>query len=113
MAWDYAELSSMAKENGGPQALIDQLQKTAFEEGKAQGKEEMEPILALTIVAAVGVGSLITWGFQKLRNCYEQKKSRQKELENIKKELIQKMTESDSEELHADPAINSPTSEPE
>ena len=25
MSWDYAELSSLAKDNGGPQALIDKI----------------------------------------------------------------------------------------
>lgn len=55
MSWDYANLSHLAKEAGGPDLLISSIEASA----KGQGRIEGAGIGALIAGAAIGVGALI------------------------------------------------------
>lgn len=82
MTWDYAELSKLAKENGGPERLIEIL----IEAGVEAGKKKTLPLVG---VAFAG-GIVITLGVQKIIKYFSEKsKTSNIELENAKKEIIQ------------------------
>lgn len=55
MSWNYAELSRMAKEAGGPEKLVEDL----IESGKTSGKVEMLPWVGLAAAAGFGLSKLI------------------------------------------------------
>lgn len=77
MAWDYAELSKMAKANGGPEKLMDVLINS--------GKRKMFPWLGV----AVAVGATTTIAVQKAYKYLSKKKAESDiELELARKELI-------------------------
>lgn len=82
MTWDYAELSKLAKENGGPERLIEIL----IEAGVEAGKKKTLPLIG----AAFAGGIVITLGVQKIIKYFSEKsKTSNIELENAKKEIIQ------------------------
>lgn len=85
MAWDYAELSKMAKANGGPEKLVDVLIDS--------GKRKMFPWLG----AAVAVGVATTIVVQEAYKYLSKKKSESDaELELAKQELIQGIKDYDA-----------------
>ena len=96
MAWDYAELSKAAKENGGPAKFIDKI----IEASKSKGRKEMSPWLG---VAAVG-GAGLFWCGSKLVEYFRRRgEESQKDLENARAELIAKIEEYNAE--HPDNAV--------
>jgi hypothetical protein len=78
MAWNYAELSKMAKDSGGPEKLVELLVKS--------GEKKMLPWVG----AAFAGGITLTVGVQKTMDYLVQKKAiSTAEVESAKKELIQ------------------------
>ncbi len=93
MAWDYAELSKMAKANGGPEKLVDLLINS--------GKRKMFPWLG--VAAAVGVATTVV--VQKAYKYLSDKKAESNtEMELAKQELIQGIKDYDAThaEVHSD-----------
>ena len=85
MAWDYAELSKMAKANGGPEKLIDVLINS--------GKKEIFPWLGV----AAAVGAVTTIAVQKVYKYLSDRKAKSDiELELAKQELIQGIKDYDA-----------------
>lgn len=85
MGWSYAELSKLAKVNGGPEKLVDLLIKS--------GEKKMYPWLGVAfaggVVATVGVQELIEYFSKK-------KVISSAEVELAKKEIIQGIKDNDS-----------------
>jgi len=79
MAWDYAELSKTAKENGGPEKLVNLLVES--------GKKDSLPWVGVAFAGGVA----ITIGTQKIFNYFSQKRAAisAPKVESAKKELIQ------------------------
>lgn len=78
MAWNYAELSKMAKENGGPEKFVEILINS--------GKKQMIPWLGVALAG----GMASTLGIQKVVKYFSQKKAMSDEaVEIAKQELIQ------------------------
>lgn len=93
MAWDYAELSKMAKVNGGPEKLVDILIDS--------GKIKMFPWLGV----AVAVGVVTTIAVQKAYKYLSKKKvDSDTALELAKQELIQGIKDYDA--THAEVHFN-------
>ena len=93
MAWDYAELSKMAKANGGPEKLVNLLINS--------GKSKMFPWLG----AAVAIGAATTVVVQKVYKYLSDKKAKSDtEVELAKQELIQGIKDYDAAhaEAHSD-----------
>lgn len=81
MAWNYAELSSMAKEAGGPEALVDHL----TELGEYNGRRQMGMMAVLIGIVAVPLGMLI----EKIIAYFkDRKKKSEQDLANVKREII-------------------------
>ncbi|WP_300385781.1 hypothetical protein [Clostridium sp.] len=89
MAWDYAELSKMAKANGGPEKFLDLLINS--------GKRKMFPFIGVATV----VGAATTVVFQKAYKYLSDKKAESNtEMDLAKQELIQGIK--DYDETHAE-----------
>lgn len=87
MNWNYAELSKLAKSNGGPEKLVDLLVNS--------GKKKMVPIVG----AAVLGGVALTLGVQKLIAHFSKlKEESTKSVEAAKLEIIQGIKEYDAEQ---------------
>lgn len=85
MGWSYAELSKLAKVNGGPEKLVDLLVKS--------GEKKMHPWLG---VAFAG-GIVATLGVQELIEYFSNKKAiSSAEVESAKKEIIQGIKDHDA-----------------
>lgn len=89
MSWDYAELSKLAKENGGPEALVEKLVQSGIDQGIPKGKNSMMPIIIAAAGIALAAGAGITVGIQKLIGHFNKQKHSQEEIEKAKKEIIQ------------------------
>lgn len=85
MSWNYAELSQLAKEAGGPEKLVEQL----IESGKASGRTEMLPLVAAAAAAGFGIAKLIDHFTTKVK---ESKAA----VEEAKAEIIQGIKEYDA-----------------
>ena len=105
MGWDYAELSKMAKANGGPEKLVNSLVKS--------GKIKMMPWVGAALVGGV----MATLGIQKtIKYLTDKKEKSNAEFEIAKQELIQgikdydrsqdlleaECTDLSNEDIHAD-----------
>lgn len=78
MAWNYAELSKMAKDSGGPEKLAELLVKS--------GEKKILPWVGVAFAGGIA----ITVGVRKIIDYLAQKKSiSTAEVESAKKELIQ------------------------
>lgn len=89
MKWDYANLSSQAKQAGGPEQLVESL----IDSGRCEGRAEMVPWL----VIFPAVASALTWGVPKLINKVKNSQAEKKVLiESEKAELIQGIKDYDS-----------------
>ncbi len=85
MGWSYAELSKLAKVNGGPEKLVDLLVKS--------GEKKMHPWLG---VAFAG-GIVATLGVQELIEYFSNKKAiSSAEVESAKKVIIQGIKDHDA-----------------
>lgn len=81
MAWDYAELSKVAKEFGGPEKFMEHIVVVS----KKAGQTEMIPY----VVGAFFGGGAIVFAFTKAINYFQKKKgATQAELEAAKAEII-------------------------
>jgi len=88
MAWDYAELSKMAKANGGPEKLIE----TVANDGVKTGRTQMLPAVGIALVVGVA-GKTV---YDKLKSYFADKKTKE-EMEAAKKELVKGIKEYDDE----------------
>ncbi len=86
--WNYAELSKLAKSNGGPEKLVDLLVNS--------GKKSMVPYIGLAAI----FGSILTVGSQKVIKYFNTKKLQSDtELSAAKQEIIQGIRDYDSQHL--------------
>lgn len=86
--WNYAELSKLAKSNGGPEKLVDLLVNS--------GKKSMIPYIGLAAI----FGSILTVGSQKVIKYFNTKKLKSDtELSAAKQEIIQGIRDYDSQHL--------------
>ncbi len=67
MAWDYAELSRMAKEAGGPELLLETVKAGA----RSQGRIEGAGIGALAVAALFAGGAFLYGRYRKSRSAAE------------------------------------------
>lgn len=97
MTWDYAELSKLAKVNGGPEKLIDILIEHGKEIGEKAGESKTLRRVGILLTAGLVVGA----GIYKLIDYFSKKKAiSPAEVEAAKKELIQGINDYDA--AHAD-----------
>lgn len=90
--WDYAELSKVAKEFGGPEKYIEFLE----EINRQKGKSEMLPWIWVSALGA----SLLTLSTIKIVNITRShKQKRESEGEMAKAELIAKINEYDKTQI--------------
>lgn len=86
--WNYAELSKLAKSNGGPEKLVDLLVNS--------GKKSMFPYIGLAAI----LGSILTVGSQKAIKYFNTKKLQSdSEITAAKQEIIQGIRDYDSQHL--------------
>ena len=91
MGWNYAELSKLAKANGGPEKLIGLLVNS--------GKKKMIPVVG----AAVLGGVALTLGVRKLISHFSKLKDESDKLvEEAKQEIIQGIKEYDADQEKGD-----------
>ena len=87
MAWNYAELSKLAKENGGPEKLVNILVDS--------GKKSVYPWLGVAFAGGVA----LTIGIQKVvQHLKEQYAVSPQAVETAKQELIQGIKDYDKEQ---------------
>ncbi|MDO4648751.1 MAG: hypothetical protein Q4B26_08880 [Eubacteriales bacterium] len=90
-AWDYSELSKLAKEAGGPEQLLSTIEENA----RADGRSEMLPVILIVGAGCTAIG----YGINKAKNYFANKRQMRKhKIENAKEELIKGMTEVDINE---------------
>jgi hypothetical protein len=88
MAWNYAELSKLAKKNGGPEKLVELLVKS--------GQKKMRPWLVIAFTA----GGIVTVGVQFIIKHFAKKKViSDAEVEAAKKKLIKGIKDYDASQL--------------
>lgn len=94
--WPYADLSALAKSNGGPEKFVDKV----FENGRKFGRKEMYPVIGGGFLC----GSLITLAVQKGIQLYkdsreyavkEAAKTKEVFAEELKKEISSAPVEHD------------------
>lgn len=95
MSWNYAELSKLAKENGGPEALVEKLVQSGIDQGISEGKNSMAPVIVVATGIALAAGAGITVGIQKIIEHFNKQKYSQEEIEKTKEEIIQGIKEYD------------------
>lgn len=82
--WPYANLSTLAKANGGPEMLIEKV----FEKGRKFGRQEMFPVIGGALIC----GPLITLAVQKGIQIYKSSRDHAvKEAASTKKILSDKL----------------------
>lgn len=85
MSWNYAELSKLAKENGGPEKLVDILVDS--------GKKSVYPWLGVAFAGGIA----LTIGIQKvIQHFKKQHAVSPKAVEEAKRELIQGIKDYDA-----------------
>jgi len=85
MAWNYSELSKMAKNSGGPEKLVEILVKS--------GEKRVLPWVGVAFAGGIA----LTVGVQKVISYFSQKKAiSTAEAESAKKELIQGIKDYDA-----------------
>lgn len=56
MSWDYSDLSHQAKAAGGPEKLLETIEKFNYQEGVKDGKNSQNPVIALVGLFCLGIG---------------------------------------------------------
>ena len=82
--WDYAELSKLAKQNGGPEKLVEKFIRT--------GRWQMIPFIGIAFAGGLVAQKVIAY-------LTDKRKISKKELENAKMELVQGIKDYDSKKL--------------
>ena len=59
MTWDYAVLSQMAKEAGGPEELLKLIEEGGRSKGRTEGRISMLPWMGLAVLGTAGVIKLV------------------------------------------------------
>lgn len=97
MSWNYAELSKAAKENGGPEKLVEMLIDS--------GKKSMVPWLGVALAGGVG----LTIGVQKIVQYLKEKSLQSKSaVEAAKAELIKGINDYDASHPTTEGALHNP-----
>ncbi len=91
MSWNYAELSKTAKENGGPEKLIE----CFVEHGKELRTKEITHAWAISIFATAAVTAAATLGLSKLYARFSSKQKEKENFEEAKETFINKVNEYD------------------
>ena len=95
MSWDYAELSKLAKKNGGPEKLVELLVKS--------GEQKVLPWVGVALAGGIA----LTIGVRKIIEYFSQKIAiSDVEVELAKKELIQGIKDYDAAQATTDNEIN-------
>lgn len=93
MSWDYAELSKLAKEAGGPERFVEALS----EASKAEGRAEMEPWIVAALAGGTGLGVGLCIGVTKAINYFKKKRKESRDaVEAAKEKLISEIKEYDA-----------------
>lgn len=91
MHWDYADLSKLAKESGGPELLLN----TIMESGRKKGRAEMVPWLLGTFA----VGCVFCSAYNKIiSNFRKQRQENQRAVDTARAEIIQGIKAYDAEQ---------------
>lgn len=77
--WPYAELTSMAKQMGGPQKMIEIITSNARTEGR------MDMIPWMGVAALIGAGA--KWGYDKVREYIDNRMQNKEEAERAQEAL--------------------------
>lgn len=94
MAWDYAELSKLAKANGGPEKPVEMLVNS--------GKKGIMPWVGVAFVGGV----TLTFGVQKIVKQFAKKSTQSKEaVEGAKNTLIQGIKDYDAAQSYEDESL--------
>ena len=89
MAWDYAELSKMAKDNGGPEELLKKIEENARSDGQAS-------MIPWVVIAAV-VSPFVVYGVKKLDGYIKEKRAiTQANIDEAKAELVHGINDYDN-----------------
>lgn len=83
--WPYAELTSTAKQMGGPQKMIETITSNA----RTKGRMEMIPWLG--VAALIGAGA--KWGYDKVKGYIDNRKKTKEEAEKAQEVLVKIMEE--------------------
>ncbi|NJE81779.1 hypothetical protein E0L17_10690 [Olsenella sp. SW781] len=83
--WPYAELTSMAKQMGGPQKMIETITSNARTEGR------MDMIPWLGAAALIGAGA--KWGYDKVKGYINNRKKAKEEAERAQEVLVKIIAE--------------------
>lgn len=83
--WPYAELTSMAKQMGGPKKMIETITSNARTEGR------MDMIPWLGAAALIGAGA--KWGYDKVKGYIDNRKKTKEEAEKAQEVLVKIMEE--------------------
>ena len=81
--WVYAGLSKIAKEHGGPEALIDDIREGAYADGKSAGVIEGVAVSALAVVLFQGG----KWLYGKVKSWYSTHRRGQESTDELKAAL--------------------------
>jgi hypothetical protein len=99
--WDYAELSKLAKQKGGPEELVS----TLVQLGIGMGKRKMIPYIVIVLIVGVGLG----YAAGRLKEQRSKKKAiSESELNSAKSEIINGIKNYDTlnSENHNEPNEN-------
>ncbi len=99
MKWDYAELSKMASQNGGPEKLVE----TLIESGKASGRAEGKKTGRLQMLPLIILAGAAAWGYSKYKELKKRKNAKDEQrVEEAKCELINGINEYDANHIDMD-----------
>ena len=83
--WPYAELTSMAKQMGGPQKMIETITSNARTEGR------MDLIPWMGVAAIIGAGA--KWGYDKVKGYIDNRKQNKEKAKRAQEVLVKIMEE--------------------
>lgn len=97
--WDYADLSKLASQNGGPQELLKKLAalytKKGFNEGFEKGVKSKNPVIAAALVVGPLLGAGGMWAYNKVKQKKElaamSEADDNEEIKKVEAELISGM----------------------
>ena len=97
--WDYADLSKMASQNGGPQELLKKhaalYMKKGFKEGFEKGAKSKKPVIVVAFAVGQLLGAGVMWTYNKLKQKKEQatisEAADNEEIKKVEAKLVSEM----------------------